>query len=263
MPTCPKGHDSQANDYCDFCGTPIAGAPAVSGPAGTSTGQPPAATPSAGDPRDSIDAERACPAGHSQPSGRFCEVCGHDFLIVALGGGADDSAGHAAAEASADGDADADPAGHRPAPSPPMQKPATTALGFVIVAAADRTYFETVRALGGEDADAVTFPAFSPQRRFPLRGDQMLIGRRSRSRGIEPDIDLSGQPEDPGVSHAHAMLIAQPDGAWALVDVGSANGTFVNGGADPIAEHVPVPLADGDRIHVGAWTTLTVTAVSV
>lgn len=252
MPTCQKGHDSQAADYCDVCGTPIAGAmPAADGAAAAAgTGQPPPATPSAAATGDSADGSRVCPSGHRQPAGRFCEECGHDFLMVSLGGGDDKAATVDLREAV------------RTYPPTDPASVSTPTAGYVIVAAADRAYFESVRQLGGEDVDAVTFPAFSPQRRFPLRGDQLLIGRRSRSRGIEPDIDLSGQPEDPGVSHAHAMLIAQPDGAWAVVDVGSANGTFLNGGADAIAEHVPVPLSDGDRIHVGAWTTLTVQAAT-
>jgi pSer/pThr/pTyr-binding forkhead associated (FHA) protein len=72
-----------------------------------------------------------------------------------------------------------------------------------------------------------------------------------------PEIDLSAPPEDPGVSHLHAVLLAQPDGTWNLVDPGSTNGTTVNGGTEPIPVNAPLPMADGDRIHVGAWTTIT------
>ena len=86
----------------------------------------------------------------------------------------------------------------------------------------------------------------------------MRIGRRSASRGIDPEIDLTGQPTDPGVSHLHAVLQAEPDGSWAVLDPGSANGTMVNG--REIAAGKRVPLRDGDRIYVGAWTVLTVRA---
>jgi hypothetical protein len=58
----------------------------------------------------------------------------------------------------------------------------------------------------------------------------------------------------------HAVLLAQPDGGWALVDPGSTNGTTVNDDPAPIKTDIPVPLNDGDRIHVGAWTTITVHA---
>ncbi|MQA26874.1 MAG: FHA domain-containing protein, partial [Micromonosporaceae bacterium] len=110
----------------------------------------------------------------------------------------------------------------------------------------------------GPDAGGIHFPEYCPQRRFELRGDQMVIGRFSRSRGITPDIDLVGPPEDPGVSHLHAMLVTQPDGGWAVVDLGSANGTYVNGAPEPIPSETPVPLHDGDHVNLGAWTKLTV-----
>jgi pSer/pThr/pTyr-binding forkhead associated (FHA) protein len=115
-----------------------------------------------------------------------------------------------------------------------------------------------MQAIADPDVEPIPFPAFCPERRFWLRGPQMLIGRQSRSRGIEPDIDLTGPPADPAVSHAHAMLVAQPDDSWVLVDLGSSNGTYLNDGAEAIEENVPVPLSDGDRIHLGAFSTITI-----
>lgn len=78
------------------------------------------------------------------------------------------------------------------------------------------------------------------------------------STGESPDIDLSVPPEDPGVSHQHAVLVHQQDGSWSVVDQNSTNGTTLNGAEDPIQPYVPVPLKDGDRVHVGAWTTITI-----
>ncbi|MFF5263548.1 FHA domain-containing protein [Actinomadura viridis] len=121
---------------------------------------------------------------------------------------------------------------------------------------ADRAYYDSVIALGGPDAASLAFPPYCPERRIRLDGEQVRIGRRSASRGIEPEIDLSVPPEDPGVSHVHAVLLARPGGSWALVDPGSMNGTTLNGGTEPIDVNVPVPVGDGDRIHVGAWTTI-------
>jgi pSer/pThr/pTyr-binding forkhead associated (FHA) protein len=121
------------------------------------------------------------------------------------------------------------------------------------VIAPDRDYFETGRA----DIDRFTFPASSPARRVTLTGASVRVGRRSGSRGTTPEIDLADPPADPGVSREHARLLAQPDGTWAVVDEGSTNGTYVNGGRQRIAAHQPVPLADGDRVHLGVWTTIT------
>jgi pSer/pThr/pTyr-binding forkhead associated (FHA) protein len=122
--------------------------------------------------------------------------------------------------------------------------------------AADRTYFDRVKADSGDEAAGIEFPAYVPERRFPLAAPEMRIGRRSPSRGLDPEIDLTGPPTDPGISRLHAVLIATPDGGWAVIDPGSANGTQVNGADIPTGEQIP--LNDGDRIAVGAWTTITV-----
>ncbi len=129
---------------------------------------------------------------------------------------------------------------------------------WTAVVTADRDYFETVQGASGPDAAAISFPAYCPERRFRLSGTEVRVGRRSVSRGIDPEIDLTGPPADPGVSRLHAVLVAAPDGTWSVVDPGSANGTFVNG--DEIPQGKAVPLRDGDRIHLGAWTALTITS---
>jgi len=127
---------------------------------------------------------------------------------------------------------------------------------WAAVVSADRTYHESVQAASGPDTASVPFPSYYAERRFRLTGSQMRIGRRSVSRGIEPEIDLTGPPADPGISRLHAVLIAVPDGSWAVLDPGSANGTLVNGAEIPTG--VQVPLRDGDRINLGGWTAITV-----
>ncbi|MGW0362575.1 FHA domain-containing protein [Streptomyces sp. NPDC002990] len=122
----------------------------------------------------------------------------------------------------------------------------------------DRSYFMAMMQRSGPEAAGLNLPAYSPEKHLPLSGSQITIGRRRASTGESPDIDLSVPPEDPGVSHQHAVLVQQPDRSWAVVDQNSTNGTTINGGEDPIQPYVPVPLGDGDRVHVGAWTTITV-----
>jgi hypothetical protein len=121
---------------------------------------------------------------------------------------------------------------------------------------ADRAYYDAVQAAGGPDAAGIAFPAYFPQRRFRLTGAEVRIGRHSASSGIDPEIDLSVPPADPGVSRLHAVLLRSADGGWSVVDPGSANGTAVNGSEIPQGQ--AVPLRDGDRIHLGAWTELRV-----
>ncbi|MFE0647817.1 FHA domain-containing protein [Streptomyces sp. NPDC059534] len=142
---------------------------------------------------------------------------------------------------------------------PPQQfQPPRQPQGWTAVIGPDREYFMAMMHRSGPEASGLNLPAFSPDKHLPLQGNQIAIGRRRHSTGESPDIDLSVPPEDPGVSHQHAVLVQQPDGSWAVVDQNSTNGTTINGGEEPIQPYVPVQLQDGDRVHVGAWTTITI-----
>jgi hypothetical protein len=145
------------------------------------------------------------------------------------------------------------------APSTPSTPSAGQSAGpasWTAIVVADRDYYESV-VRQNEENKAFTFPPYCPERRVPLDRPQIRIGRRSVSQGIVPEIDLSEAPEDPGASHTHAVLLAKPDGTWTLVDPGSTNGTTVNANAEPIPVNIEVPMRDGDRVHVGVWTTIT------
>ena len=130
--------------------------------------------------------------------------------------------------------------------------------GWTAVIATDPEYFGAMMRRSGPEAAALSMPAASPEQRLPLSGQQVSIGRHRNSTGESPDIDLSLPPEDPGVSHLHAVLVARPDGTWAVMDKDSTNGTTLNLAEEPIPPFVEIPLRDGDRVHVGAWTTITV-----
>jgi len=227
--TCPDGHASSTDDYCDVCGSPMA-----------TVARGPAATPDASAPDSSPDSSASAPAAvpsevcahcGAARDGRFCEQCGHDSALPT-------------------------PQAARPAtpaaPPPGDTGPART--GWSAVVRADRDWFEEVRRREGPDVAELAFPPFCPERRFALAGERLTIGRRSRSRGIEPDIDLSGPPLDPGVSALHAMLLAQPDGGWQIVDLDSTNGTTVGGGV--LTPNTPAPVGV-ELIKLGAWTTIT------
>ena len=152
----------------------------------------------------------------------FCEVCGLD---------------HATGEL----------------PLTPSATPApAVATGWALEIEADRAYFDSNQA---ESPDVtVTFPAGAVTRTIDLVGDEVHVGRRSASTGVHPDIDLT---DDPGVSRRHAILRRDADDTWVVVDLGSTNGTRVRGGNDPIAADQEVALAEGDTVHVGAWSRLT------
>ena len=109
-------------------------------------------------------------------------------------------------------------------------------------------------ARGGPDT--VEFPEVFPERRIQLR-DNMLIGRHNRRQGIQPGIDLGIQPIDHGVSTQHAVLRLRDTGP-TITDLGSTNGTSINDSDHLLGNGEETPVANGDRIHVGAWTTITI-----
>ena len=61
---------------------------------------------------------------------------------------------------------------------------------------------------------------------------------------------------DDAVSHRHALLQLDPSGALTLRDIGSSNGTRLNGAE--ITRAIDYPLKDGDVIAFGHWSTLAV-----
>jgi hypothetical protein len=237
MPTCPSGHDSASDDFCDVCGIRI-GAPTLSS---VDAGPGPTASASAGPSTGDV-----CPACGAPRTGQFCEDCGHNFA----------SAAPVPVQQTPVQQAPVPPAPVPPVTAPPGADGLPGSGTWSAAVTADRGYFDAVQAASGPDADSIGFPAYCPERRFRLTGGEVRIGRRSASRGIDPEIDLTGPPADPGVSRLHAVLIAAPDGSWSVIDPGSANGTLVNGSEIPANE--AVPLRDGDRINLGAWTLVTV-----
>jgi hypothetical protein len=139
---------------------------------------------------------------------------------------------------------------------PTTPTPSFTQANWTVLVASDRAYYDRMKAVRSLSGSDVAFPAHAPERRIPLVGKQMRIGRRSAGRELEPEIDLAEPPVDPGVSRLHAVLAAAPDGTWSLLDSGSANGTLLNG--RKIAMGDLVTLHEGDRINLGAWTVITV-----
>jgi len=133
--------------------------------------------------------------------------------------------------------------------------PSTT---WTAIVRASRSHYDSVMARGVAESKEIEFPADWPERSFRLAGSRLRVGRRSASREVAPEIDLTGPPTDPGVSRLHAILVSQPDGSWAVEDPGSENGMIVNGSEIPVGQ--PVPLTSGDTICIGAWTAITIVA---
>lgn len=235
MATCPSGHTTTSTDFCDVCGLQLT-------TVGTAPSPPTTEAPSA----PAEGGPDTCPVCGEPRTGRFCEGCSYDF-VSGVG--------------SAPRPAPTPPPTPPPAPAPtpgPTPEEADAAVWWATIAA-DRAYYELVKSQGDGD-EQIDFPADFAARVVPLVGAEVRIGRRSRSRNLKPEIDMAGPPEDSGVSHVHAVLVIAEDGGLTVVDKGSTNGTTVNGAEDPIEPNVPVALKADDRVHVGAWTTITIHA---
>lgn len=236
MPTCSAGHHSDSGDFCDTCGTRLGAAGALL----TATADPP------GQP---------CQRCGTVRSGRFCETCGFDSVGGTNGEGL---AAHGPQTASSGSIGDGYDTGDDPRSGNGTAANLAPPGAWTAVVGADPVYYESVMLAADENTAAVQFPGYCTERRFPLGGTEIRIGRRSVSRGLEPEIDLGGPPVDPGISRLHAVLLPLQDGGWAILDPGSENGTLVN--HTEIAVGVPVPLIDGDCIHLGAWTKIVIQA---
>ncbi len=234
--TCPKNaaHQSDDPEYCSVCGAKMAGAPssitAPSTPAqsptppeaviGTSTGQ---TCPDCGTPR--------------HPGARFCEICRYNYDTGTAGG--------VAAVTSVAPVPAAAPAA--PAPVVAAVQPASP-VAESVTAARWEAVISVDASLYVDPDPAVPCPTSDPDRVFPLDLAESLIGRRSDRLDIHPEIPLT----DPGISHRHAKLYRQTDGSLLILDVGSTNGTQVNG--TELTPGVKKALQSGDEITIGCWT---------
>jgi FHA domain len=165
----------------------------------------------------------ACPncQAHRDTADVFCEICGYDFATGTLPS--------------------------LPTPITPAASLAPTA--WELVVSVDPARWEQQAALRSTGAAP---PATTT---VQLVTGSVSVGRTSRSRNVHPDLDLAALTVDPAVSHRHAVLTLRADGRWEVIDLDSENGTTHNG-ADVSSQ--PAVLASGDRLDLGAWTTITI-----
>ncbi|MEM7275153.1 MAG: FHA domain-containing protein [Actinomycetota bacterium] len=190
------------------------------------------------------------------PDDLFCENCGYDFVTGSLpasdDGGLDAPSPSVTAPEVAPSvlSDEGDPSTEEGEAATPGEVPRIT-----VVVAVDRAFFDEVVNEGEID-----FPDPVPaDKTLELAGAELHIGRTSDSRAIHPDIDVADLTNDQAVSSRHAVLRVGADGALSIVDVGSTNGTFLaTVDSEAIAHGVPVDVAPGTPIFVGAWTRLTV-----
>jgi FHA domain len=84
---------------------------------------------------------------------------------------------------------------------------------------------------------------------FALDKDVVLVGRSSPLDRVFPEIDLTAADPDSYVSRRHAFIVRR-HGGFAIEDLDSANGTYVNG-SSRLTAHVLAALKDGDQLLFG------------
>jgi hypothetical protein len=83
---------------------------------------------------------------------------------------------------------------------------------------------------------------------MPVARNPMMLGRASEAEDYHPDFDMTFYDDGDYVSRRHAR-ITRGQGGYFITDLGSSNGTTVNGQSIvPLRAH---PLRNGDRIKVG------------
>ena len=210
----------------------------------------PAASGSGAAPGLGGSAPKPCPhcSTANAPQALFCEGCGYDFTTGALPATLDSAGAAGSVGAAGSGD----PGAAQPGPGASGSGiPPRIPFHWVAEVWIDPDWY-------ADQAASDPLPSAGLPIVVPLRVASVLIGRRSASRSITPDIDCSA---DPGVSRRHAQLTT--DGSrWFVEDLQSSNGTYVGAAAGPLPE---APIAVGpkaevgeSRIYVGAWTRIVV-----
>ena len=245
MPICPNQHDSQAVDFCTVCGIEMS--PADSSARSSSS--------------TSASSAEECPTCHAKRAsgdGDFCEVCGYNFKTGICGMPFVSEPVPSPVEAS-----EPLPSVPTPAPAPVEAVPDSTPTAPSGKGTSPQTASENTQRwqlvatidLSITNVPEAEGPADLGERIFPLDLADQLIGRRSTRRGIFPEISLD---TDDGISHRHARILRQSDGGFSVLDLGSSNGTRLNG--QELKPNLLTPIIPGDRICVGRWTCLTLQA---
>jgi hypothetical protein len=233
---CPQGHDSIEADYCSECGAKIQGATIPKGaPIGTTPASQPGFTPPSAElSRQHIPCPD-CSTPHDLTEGNFCEICGYNFATGASGELPVKSPAIPTVNPTA-------------APEKPPAFPAKSAGTIALPTSA--TGWAVIVSVEPALRDALSPPA--PDRAaiaLPLEKSVNLLGRTSAARAVYPEIPLDF---DAAVSQRHALLVVQPDGSLICRDIGSSNGTRLNG--TELTVMADVPVQDRDELTLGHWT---------
>ena len=81
---------------------------------------------------------------------------------------------------------------------------------------------------------------------FPVFSNDALIGRFDSVTGMRPEIDLTNEDQSRNISRRHARLVIRDGQHFVAEEIGTMNGTFLNGKKIPTG--VLTPIKDGDEL---------------
>ena len=81
---------------------------------------------------------------------------------------------------------------------------------------------------------------------YPVFANEALIGRYDSVTGMKPDVDLAGEDQSRNVSRRHARIVIKDGKHFVAEEIGTMNGTFLNG--KKLANGVLTPIKDGDEL---------------
>src|SRR5204863_8130257 len=81
---------------------------------------------------------------------------------------------------------------------------------------------------------------------FPVVESDALIGRFDSVTGMRPEIDLTNEDQSRNISRRHARLVIKDGKYFIAEEIGTMNGTFLNG--KRLANGVLTPIKDGDEL---------------
>ena len=88
---------------------------------------------------------------------------------------------------------------------------------------------------------------------FLSAGEETTIGRRDPVTGINPDIDLTPADTQRSISRRHAKIFRKNGRYYVREEIGTMNGTFVNG--DRVETGIPAEFKVGDEVRFGLIKT--------
>jgi CRP-like cAMP-binding protein len=81
---------------------------------------------------------------------------------------------------------------------------------------------------------------------FPVFKSDALIGRYDSVTGMTPDVDLTQEDAARNISRRHARIVTKDGSHFVAEEIGTMNGTFLNGQKLPTG--VLTPIDDGDDL---------------